>query len=133
MMKPKELLVVIPHSGIVIPAEISLESLSNKFPEMVRNVDWYTNWLYDFRDILDNRQMVFPYCSLILEANGTRIVWMTVFFRGCPRPGPFTGKRCSRMRNYAKHFRKNIWRPLRVHTQRRLNPEPSFCWTGTPR
>lgn len=65
----KELLVVIPHSGIVIPAEIPLESLSERFPEMVRNVDWYTNWLYDFRDFLDNRQIVFPYCSLILEAN----------------------------------------------------------------
>jgi hypothetical protein len=68
-MKLKELLVVIPHSGIVIPAEIPLESLSESFPEMVRNVDWYTNWLYDFRDLLGNRHMVFPYCSLILEAN----------------------------------------------------------------
>ncbi|MEW6674356.1 MAG: N-formylglutamate amidohydrolase [Thermodesulfobacteriota bacterium] len=68
-MKLKELLVVIPHSGIVIPAEIALGRLSERFPEMVRNVDWYTNWLYDFRDLLDNRQTVFPYCSLILEAN----------------------------------------------------------------
>ena len=68
-MKLKELLVVIPHSGIVIPAEIPMESLSEKFPEMVRNVDWYTNWLYDFRDFLDNRHVVFPHCSLILEAN----------------------------------------------------------------
>jgi len=68
-LKLKELLVVIPHSGLVIPAEIPLESLSERFPEMVRNVDWYTNWLYDFRDMLDNRQIVFPYCSLILEAN----------------------------------------------------------------
>ncbi|MBN2198649.1 MAG: N-formylglutamate amidohydrolase [Candidatus Aminicenantes bacterium] len=65
----KELLVVIPHSGIVIPAEISLDSLSDQFPELARNVDWYTNWLYDFRDLLGNRHLVFPYCSLILEAN----------------------------------------------------------------
>jgi len=35
----------------------------------MRNVDWYTNWLYDFRGILGNSQMEFPYCSLILEAN----------------------------------------------------------------
>jgi len=68
-MKLNELLVVIPHSGIVIPAEIPLESLSDRFPEMVRNVDWYTNWLYDFRDLLANRHIVFPYCSLVLEAN----------------------------------------------------------------
>ncbi|MDH7513777.1 MAG: N-formylglutamate amidohydrolase [Clostridiales bacterium] len=65
----RELLVVIPHSGIVIPSEIPLESLNEKFPALVQNVDWYTNWLYDFRDFLDNKHIVFPYCSLILEAN----------------------------------------------------------------
>ncbi len=68
-MAMKELLVVIPHSGILIPAEIPLACLSGHFPQMARNVDWYTDWLYDFRDLLDNRQIVFPYCSLILEAN----------------------------------------------------------------
>lgn len=65
----KELLVVIPHSGIVVPGEIPLDSLSDDFPGLIRNVDWYTNWLYDFRDLLDNKQIVFPYCSLILESN----------------------------------------------------------------
>lgn len=65
----RELLVVIPHSGIVIPSEIPLGSLDEKFPALVQNVDWYTNWLYDFRDLLDNKHIVFPYCSLILEAN----------------------------------------------------------------
>jgi N-formylglutamate amidohydrolase len=68
-MELNDLLVVIPHSGIVIPAEISPTSLSPEFPRLMRNVDWYTNWLYDFRDILDNSQIQFPYCSLILEAN----------------------------------------------------------------
>ena len=68
-MELKELLVVIPHSGIVIPGEIPLDSLSERFPVLVRNVDWYTNWLYDFRDLLDNRHIVFPHCSLVLEAN----------------------------------------------------------------
>ncbi len=65
----RELLVVIPHSGIVIPEEIQLDSLSDDFPGLIRNVDWYTNWLYDFRDLLDNKQIVFPYCSLVLESN----------------------------------------------------------------
>jgi len=69
MMELQELLVVIPHSGIVIPGEIPLESLSERFPSLVQNVDWYTNWLYDFRDLLQNQHLVFPYCSLILEAN----------------------------------------------------------------
>ncbi len=68
-MAMNELLVVIPHSGIIIPAEIPPDSLSEYFPQMARNVDWYTDWLYDFRDLLDNRQVVFPCCSLILEAN----------------------------------------------------------------
>jgi N-formylglutamate amidohydrolase len=63
------LLVVIPHSGIVIPDEIPLDSLSDDFPGLIRNVDWYTNWLYDFRDLLENTQIVFPYCSLIIEGN----------------------------------------------------------------
>jgi N-formylglutamate amidohydrolase len=65
----KELFVVIPHSGIVIPDEIPLDSLSDDFPVLIRNVDWHTHWLYDFRDLLDNTQIVFPYCSLILESN----------------------------------------------------------------
>lgn len=68
-MELKELLVVIPHSGILIPEEIPLESLSERFPALIRNVDWYTNWLYDFRDVLENRHVDFPYCSLIVEAN----------------------------------------------------------------
>jgi hypothetical protein len=63
------LLVVIPHSGLVIPAEIPLDSLSEDFPALTRNVDWCTGWLYDFRDLLDNAQVVFPFCSLILEGN----------------------------------------------------------------
>jgi len=67
--KKPELLVVIPHSGLFIPAEIPLESLGADFPILAGNIDWYTNWLYDFRDLLANRQLVFPFCSLILEAN----------------------------------------------------------------
>lgn len=65
----KGLLVVIPHSGILIPSEIKLDSLSDDFPRLMRNVDWCTNWLYDFRDILGNSQLAFSYCNLILESN----------------------------------------------------------------
>lgn len=65
----KDLLVVIPHSGIVVPAEIPTTTLVEDFPEKLRNVDWYTNWLYDLTDLLDNRQIVFAWCSLLLEAN----------------------------------------------------------------
>lgn len=68
-MEFKELLVVVPHSGILIPNEIQPDSLSNDFPRLMRNVDWYTDWLYDFRDILENSHLVFPYCNLIVEAN----------------------------------------------------------------
>ena len=63
------ILVVVPHSGIVIPSEVPMEALSADFPVLAQNVDWYTNWLYDFRDILHNRHVVFPYCSIVLEGN----------------------------------------------------------------
>ncbi len=68
-MELKNILVVMPHSGIIIPHEIPFDALSVDFPRLMRNVDWYTNWLYDFRDILGNQQFSFPYCSLILETN----------------------------------------------------------------
>ena len=68
-MDGADILVVIPHSGIVLPAEIPPGMLSEEFFALVKNVDWYTNWLYDFRDILHNQQIVFPYCSIILEGN----------------------------------------------------------------
>lgn len=68
-MQFKDLLVVVPHSGIVIPREIPIGSLSEDFPKLLRNVDWYTNWLYDFRDMLGNSQITFPYCNLVLEGN----------------------------------------------------------------
>jgi len=68
-MNLDKLLVVIPHSGILIPNEIPLSSLSEDFSALVQNIDWHTDRLYDFRDILGNRQVDFPYCSLILESN----------------------------------------------------------------
>jgi hypothetical protein len=68
-MTESGLLVVVAHSGIVVPYEIPVDSLSEDFATLARNVDWYTDWLYDFRDILGNRHLVFPYCSLVLEAN----------------------------------------------------------------
>ncbi len=68
-MTLEQLLVVIPHSGIRVPNEIPLENLSEEFPSLVQNVDWYTHWLYDFRDLPGSRQIGFPYCCLILEGN----------------------------------------------------------------
>jgi hypothetical protein len=41
----KELLVVMPHCGILIPVEIPFDALSATFPEAVKDVDWYTNYL----------------------------------------------------------------------------------------
>lgn len=65
----KALLVVVPHSGVLVPPELSIDALDDGFPALLRNVDWYTNYLYDLTDLLENRHLVFPYCSLILEAN----------------------------------------------------------------
>ena len=68
-MTGSDVLVVVPHSGVAIPPEISLEDLTEDFTALLKNVDWFTQWLYDFRDILGNRQLVFPYCSILLDAN----------------------------------------------------------------
>lgn len=68
-MTGSDILVVVPHSGVAIPQEISLEDLSDEFSALVKNIDWHTQWMYDFRDILANRQVVFPYCSILLESN----------------------------------------------------------------
>lgn len=68
-MADSGIIVVVPHSGIVIPSEIPLDALSDDFPILAQNVDWYTDWLYDFRDILGNRHLTFPYCSIVVEAN----------------------------------------------------------------
>ncbi|MFC1909953.1 N-formylglutamate amidohydrolase [Chloroflexota bacterium] len=68
-MKFRDLLVVVPHSGIIIPWEMPVSSLSVDFQRLLRNVDWYTDWLYDFRDMLGNSQITFPYCNLVLEGN----------------------------------------------------------------
>lgn len=65
----KKLLVVVPHSGVIIPKEIPLEAVSESFAVLMGNVDWHTDLLYDFRDILGNEHVSFPYCNLILEAN----------------------------------------------------------------
>lgn len=68
-MTINDLLVVVPHSGILIPDEIPLGSISDEFPRLMKNVDWYTHWLYAFEDILVNSTVIFPWSSLVLEAN----------------------------------------------------------------
>jgi len=32
-----------------------MDSLSDDFAAPAKNVDWYTNWLYDFREELQER------------------------------------------------------------------------------
>ena len=65
----RRVLAVIPHAGLLVPEEIRPDDLAENWSELARNIDWHTDALYDFRDILANNQVVFPYCSLVLEAN----------------------------------------------------------------
>ncbi len=115
-MTGSDILVVVPHSGVAIPPEISLEDLADEFSALVRNVDWYTQWLYDFRDILANRQIVFPYCSILLEANRDPadieecvpvrdIHGSSVYREGC-EPSP--SMRAAWSEKYLKPFHLNI-------------------------
>ncbi|MFW3145313.1 MAG: cysteine peptidase family C39 domain-containing protein [Thermoplasmatota archaeon] len=115
-MRFSELVVVVPHSGLVIPSEIPPESLSDDIKKLSRNIDWYTNWLYDFRDILDNRHIVFPYCSLILEANRhpdridesvpLKDVFGEDIYRSGKEPSPELRKALSE--KYLKSFHRSI-------------------------
>ena len=115
-MMETDILVVVPHSGIVVPAEISMHALSEDFPALVQNVDWYTNWLYDFRDILNNRHVVFPYCSIILEGNrhpdilDDSVPLRDVRGRPVYRPGhePSVETRTQLAERYLKPFHQSI-------------------------
>jgi len=110
------LLVVIAHSGVIIPAEIAPDSLSAELPRLMRNVDWYTNWLYDFRDILGSSQLAFPYCNLILEANrhperiDESVPLKDVFGEPVYKPGlePDQELRQSLARKYLLRFHRDI-------------------------
>lgn len=115
-MTGSDILVIIPHSGVAIPREILLEDLSGDFFTLVKNVDWYTQWLYDFRDILANRQIVFPYCSILLEANRDPgdieksvpvkdIHERPVYRKGCE---PSQSMRAHWSEKYLKPFHRNI-------------------------
>jgi predicted double-glycine peptidase len=115
-MTGSDILVVVPHSGVVIPPEISLEDLSDEFTALIKNVDWHTQWLYDFRDILANRQLVFPYCSILLEANrdpadiDESVPLHDVFGRPIYRKGyePSASMRAAWSEKYLKAFHRSI-------------------------
>ena len=66
----KHVLITIPHSGMICPQEIPTESLS-KYQEKLADecIDWYTDKLYDVRDIIGNRQVVNPISNVYLNVN----------------------------------------------------------------
>jgi len=107
---------VVPHSGVSIPPEISLEDLTEDFTTLLKNVDWFTQWLYDFRDILGNRQLVFPYCSILLDANRDPadldecVPVKDVFGRQIYHPAyePSTSMRSAWSDKYLKPFHRSI-------------------------
>lgn len=115
-MTGSDVLVVAGHSGVVIPPEISLEDLTDEFSALLKNVDWYTQWLYDFRDILGNRQLVFPYCSILLDANRdpadldeavpVRDVFGRPIYRSAYEPSP--SMRAAWSDKYLKPFHRGI-------------------------
>jgi hypothetical protein len=65
----KLLLVSIPHAGLLCPREIPISILSDYQKELSENVDWYTEHLYDFRDLLGNKQVYFPYSQVYVNVN----------------------------------------------------------------
>ena len=65
----KGLLVSIPHSGLLCPAEIPLDSLSEHHETLMDETDWHTDRLYDFQDILGNTHVVFPLSQVFVNVN----------------------------------------------------------------
>ncbi len=69
MKEAKELLVVIPHAGLRRPQEIPANWLSNNINELIETeTDWNTELLYDLRQILANRQLIFPINQVFINA-----------------------------------------------------------------
>lgn len=112
----RDLLVVVPHAGLAVPAELRLEDLSDRLNALARNVDWHTDALYDFRDLLDNRHLAFPYLSLLVEANrhpdhlDDCVPLVDVFGEPVYRPGrePPEGLRRLLVQKYLLAFHKEI-------------------------
>ncbi|MEZ4599156.1 MAG: N-formylglutamate amidohydrolase [Syntrophotaleaceae bacterium] len=66
----QHVMVSIPHSGLLCPSEISIEDLSEHQQTLaVNNVDWHTDSLYDFQDLLNNQQIKFPLSQVYINVN----------------------------------------------------------------
>jgi hypothetical protein len=120
-VKFERLLVVVAHSGIILPGEIEPGSLSRDFPLLAKNVDWYTDSLYDFRDLLGNTHLRFPFCSLVLEANRdpeeieSSVPLIDFQGQNVYRSGlePHSKLRKSLSRKYLQAFHRSIAREIR--------------------
>lgn len=66
----RHIFVSIAHAGIACPPEISPSMLSEHQQTLAANhIDWYTDHLYNFQDILGNSQAVFPYSQVYINVN----------------------------------------------------------------
>lgn len=68
-IQTKNLLIVIPHAGLKRPKEIPARWLSRDIEKIIETeTDWYTDLLYDFREILSNNQLIFPINQVFINA-----------------------------------------------------------------
>lgn len=66
----KCLCVSIPHAGLACPPEIDPRTFSEQFEEIkLQSVDFYADHLYDFQNILENQQVIFPYLPFVINVN----------------------------------------------------------------
>jgi hypothetical protein len=112
----KHVLVSIPHAGVLCPREIPLRSLSDHQEELAKNnIDWHTEFLYDFRDILGNQHVCFAYSQVYVNVNrhpGALDESVPLVMDGLPvyRPGlePSTGQRNLLLQKYHYGFHRAI-------------------------
>lgn len=69
----KNVLVIIPHAGLSRPREISVEWLSEYNEQLIYSedceTDRETDKLYDLRDILGNKQLIFPISQVYINVS----------------------------------------------------------------
>lgn len=66
----KSICVSIAHAGMACPPELAPETFSEHIEEIkLQSIDFFTDHLYDFLNILENQHVVFPYLPCIINVN----------------------------------------------------------------
>lgn len=63
------ILLSIPHSGVLCPPEIPINSLSDNQSKLSKHIDWYTDKIYNINELIGCQKIVFPYNQIFVNVN----------------------------------------------------------------